>query len=615
MCGIAGVLGLDRDEGAARLRRALGAIAHRGPDGEGVHLADGVALGMRRLAIIDLAGGGQPIYDEERALAVVANGEIYNYRELLADLASRGHRFQSASDVNVIPHSYQERGVGAVEEWRGMFAAALWDDRRRKLVLWRDRVGKKPLYYAARGNLFAFGSELGAVHALLGERRPLRRAAIGDYLRYGFVPQPATAFEGILSLPPGSVLEVEPGRAPVVRRYWRREAGASFQGSRADALAELDRRLAEAVELRLRSDVPVGVFLSGGIDSGLVSHYAAKGNRADLMAFVVGVADPALDESGPATDVARRLGIPVERIDLDHAPTEVIERVAGLYGQPFADSSAVPSYLVSRQARAARTVVLNGDGGDEVFGGYRRYLLARRLRGAGRSVLSPVAAGLGQALATRSRRRGGAGFLARALRGAAVGEEERYRVYTADVMTGGALERCFPALAGETTLAPDERPRCRDLRSLMQSDFDHLLPSDLLVKMDIATMAHGLEARSPMLGAPLVEFAWTLPDEWLVGWKTSKPLLRSLAASRLPAPIGRAPKRGFEVPVARWLGGELRPMVQDLLLASDGRVAEWGERGALAELVERRTPFAGNWAQSVWALLMLELFLRGETAR
>jgi asparagine synthase (glutamine-hydrolysing) len=612
MCGIAGALGWGREDGEKRLRDALARIAHRGPDGTGLHAEDGVAIGMQRLAIIDLAHGQQPIYDESGNLATVCNGELYNYRELLAELAGRGHRFQSDSDVNVIPHSYEEQGTEAVHGWRGMFAAALWDRKERQLVLWRDRAGKKPLYYAAEDGRFAFASELPALLTLLSRRPGIRRAAVADYLRYGFVPQPATIYEGVHAVPPGGVLVVRPGEAPRVRRYWRRAAGAPFPGTRAEALAELDRRLAEAVRLRLRSDVPVGVFLSGGIDSGLVAHYAARENRADLMAFVVSVDDPALDEGPAALEVARRLGIPAERIDLAIAPLDVVGRIAALYGQPFADSSAVPSYLISRQASPTRKVVLNGDGGDEVFGGYRRYVLARSLGGAGRrsGILPPVTAGLGRLVAGRARRRGGAGFAARALRGLAVGEEERYRIWTADVMTGGTLDACFPALAEETTLSPGERPRCGDLRSLMQSDFEFLLPSDLLVKMDIATMANGLEARSPFLDVPLIEFAWSLPDRWLVEWRTSKPMLRSLAADRLPAGIVGAPKRGFEVPVARWLAGDLRPMVADLLLAADSRVAALGDAAEVADLVERRTPFAGNWGQSVWGLLMLELFLR-----
>lgn len=338
-----------------------------------------------------------------------------------------------------------------------------------------------------------------------------------------------------------------------------------------------------------------------------------------MLCFVVEVADPALNEVPTARQVAARLGLPIETIPLHIAPLEAIEKVSLLYGQPYGDSSAVATYFVAKAASAHRKVVLNGDGGDEVFAGYRRYWAARAfptLRQIPPSLKAPLAR-LGARLAHVAERRSDLGFMARTLRGLTLGDEERYLVWTQDLLSAGDLARCFPDLAAEGPPLGErlarlrgERMSCRTVREFQRSDYRLVLVDDLLSKMDMATMAHSLEARAPLLDTPLAEFTWSLPESWLLRLTETKPLLRALARRRLPADVARAPKRGFEVPVRQWLSNELRDLVGDVLLTGDSRVAQLGEPRAVRDFVAGRDGFAGNRPQAVWCLLMLELFLR-----
>lgn len=615
MCGIAGLVGLARGESEARVRMALERLRHRGPDGEGMHVSDDAVLGMRRLAIIDVEGGRQPIYDESGDLAVICNGEIYNYVELFRELKQRGHVLQSGSDVCVVPHLYQERGRDCLTPCRGMFAVALWDERRKALLLGRDRAGKKPLFWSCVREGLAFASELPALLALLDRVPPHDAAALRDYLQLGAVPHPRTIYQGVHALPPGSTLEFVVGGTPRVASYWQVTEPQLFRGSEEDALVMIEAGLREAVELRLRSDVPVGLFLSGGIDSGLVASFAAESGARDLLAFVVEVEDPVLNEAPAAIEVASRLGLPVEVVPLHMSPTAIVDRIPALYGQPFADSSAIPSFLVSQSAARRRKVVLNGDGGDELFAGYRRYLAASSSAAFPRG-LGPLARVLANGIMRQDGRRSRRGFAARTLRGLAVKDPERYAVWTTDLFDEPSLARVFPSIAaGDGGLPALERlrgepMRTTGLRHFMQTDFRVNLVDDLLVKMDIATMAHGLEARSPFLDIPLAELAWSIPPHMLLQRRATKPLLRSLARQRLPRSVSTAPKRGFEVPLAAWLRGPLRDMVFSTVLASDSRVAALGTARSIEGLVHATDGFPGNWSGAVWALLMLELFLR-----
>jgi asparagine synthase (glutamine-hydrolysing) len=620
VCGIAGLVGLDASLATVRVAEAMRRLVHRGPDGEGCHVSPAAVIGMRRLAIIDIAGGGQPIFNEDRSIAAVCNGELYNYLEELPALERRGHKLQSRSDVNLIPHLYEERGRLAFTGLRGMFAAAVWDERRRRLTLARDRAGKKPLFWARVGSGLAFASELPALLALLDEAPGLDPEALADYLRMSCVPHPRTVYRGVNALAPASTLEFTPGSEPVVTPYWSPGPGAMepFGGSLDAALEELDVRLREAVALRLRSDVPVGMFLSGGIDSGLVASYAAELGARDLLCFVVEVDDPGLDEAPQARRTAAHLGLPIETIPLRIVPREAVEKISLLYGQPYGDSSAIPTYLVAQGAARHRKVVLTGDGGDEVFAGYRRYwagLAAPFMRRAVASRAGAAAVRAAGRWGAGLARRSPLGFVLRTARGLSLPEVDGYLVLWVDLLGAGDLARCFPELASRGSLAQrleqlrGELPSFRSLRAFQLSDYRLSLVDDLLAKMDIATMANSLEARSPFLDTQLAEFSWSLPERWLLG-RVTKPLLRALAQRRLPPSAVKAPKRGFEVPVGAWLRSELRELVGDLLLGSGSRVAALGDGGAIRRFVTGRDGFSGNHAQAVWCLLMLELFLR-----
>jgi len=573
-------------------------------------------MGVCRLAVVDVAHGDQPIFNEDRTIAVVCNGELYNYVERFPELRSRGHRLQSGSDVNLIPHFYEELGRDAFVPVRGMFGAAIWDEPRRRLTLARDRVGKKPLFYSRVREGLAFASELAALLALLDRIPDHSPAALADYMRLGFIPHPETVYEGVFALPPGCTLAFSPGGAPDVAPYWSPSWPPPFTGTEADALARLEQLVGESVALRLRADVPVGLFLSGGTDSALVASYAAELGAKDLLCFVVEVPD--LNEAPAARRTAAWLGLPIETIPLHLAPLEAIEKVSLLYGQPYGDSSAVATYFLAKAASAHRKVVLNGDGGDEIFAGYRRYWSSRAIPALERVVSAhkrPLAS-LADGVARQVERRSAIGFAARTLRGLTQRDDERYLVWTQDLLGVADLARCFPQLAALGSVGDrlarlrGERISSRTVSEFLRSDYRLFLVDDLLSKMDIATMAHSLEARSPLLDVPLAEFTWSLPEQWLLRGAETKPLLRALARRRLPSDVASAPKRGFEVPVRRWLSQDLRDVVGDLLLAGDSRVAELGEPHAVRDFVAGRDSFAGNHAQAVWCLLMLELFLR-----
>ncbi len=621
MCGIAGMVGIPREVALPRVEEALRRLEHRGPDGSGIHQSARAVIGMRRLSIIDLQCGDQPIYNEDRSVACVCNGELYNYVEAFRILADKGHRLQSASDINLIPHFYEEYGRDAFGELRGMFAAAVWDESRKTLTLARDRAGKKPLFYAQVGDGLAFASELPALLACLDSTPQISSRAISIYLSLGFVPHPLTIYEGVFALPPASTLLFQECGKPVIRQYWSVPERIVFKGTRNDALEILDAKLTEAVSLRLRSDVPVGLFLSGGIDSGLVASYAAEAGARDLLCFVVEVEDAELNEARAAELVARQLGLPIETIPLDVSPIEAVGKVPLLFGQPFADSSAVPSYFVSKAAAAHRKVVLNGDGGDEIFAGYRRYWMGRLSPLLSRlpDTISRAANLLGENLAAGKGRRSAAGFAARVLRGAASSEWDRYLTWTSDLLHPHDIAEIFPDLqAGQPSESPLRELRgydvsTRSIDAFQKSDFKLILADDLLTKMDIATMANSLEARSPFLDIPLAEFAWSLPEQWRNKVGETKSMLRELARKRLPASISSAPKRGFEVPVKRWMETDLQPVLHDLLLAPDGRVGAYADRAQLSSFVKGTTGFPGNQAQTLWSLLMLEIFLRAPT--
>jgi len=625
MCGIAGVL----DLGAGP--RCLDAVDpmteclhHRGPDEGGTYRGDGIALGMRRLAIIDVAGSQQPLANADESLWLVFNGEIYNYVELRAELAPR-HALRTEGDTEVLLHLYEEHGPDFVTRLRGMFAFALWDARRRTLLLGRDRFGKKPLYVAQAPDRLLFASEIKGLLAAGGIDTTPDPTAIYQYLCFGFVPHPRTAYREIEAVPPAHTLEIDAEGRRTLRRYWHLPAGGTSMISRAEAVERTRDIFEESVRIRLRSDVPVGVFLSGGIDSGLVTAAASRASATPLQSFSVGFADARFDERPLARLVAERYGTRHTEIPVDLAaevrdPEALLSRLVGAYDQPFADSSAIPSTIVSREARKHLKVVLNGDGGDEAFAGYRRYsaaLLAQWMTTA----LGPLAPAAARLAPAPRQRRGPLAFALRLLEGVALPPRERYIRWSGLFTDRDARELVQPELLRDVTESARELVDARVGQCLawgirepaalmMAADATHVLPDDLLVKMDVATMANSLEGRSPFLDHVLVEHAVSLPDRVRASAFETKPILREIAKEWLPPEVVRAPKRGFEVPMASWLRNELRPFVVDRLLTPDARVNAIVRPAAVTRLIDEHLAERRDHASRIWALLFLECWLR-----
>ncbi|MFQ5494481.1 MAG: asparagine synthase (glutamine-hydrolyzing) [Phycisphaerae bacterium] len=622
MCGIAGVFG---DASHDRLRAMADSLAHRGPDDEGVwQSADGgIGVAYRRLAIIDPEGGRQPMGNEDGRIVTVFNGEIYNHSELRVELEARGHRFRSACDTEVIVHLYEEHGVDLAARLRGMFAIAVWDEEAKRLVLIRDRVGKKPLYYREAAGEFLFASEIKGVLAGSPTAPSLSKQAVADYLTFGVVPAPSTIYEHIHSLRPGEVMVVRDRRIESRRRYWQARMLPKVNITRGDAVDQIDERLREAVRIRLRSDVPVGCFLSGGLDSGIITAMAAEMHTGPLTTITVGFEDGVFDERGLARLVARRYGTDHRELVIRPDVAADLPAIAAAYDQPFGDSSAIPSYYVAREARSAVKVVLNGDGGDEVFAGYRRYVagwLSGRLWWAdtpdGRDLLGAIA----RRLPVPGGYRSAYAFGHRLLRGLSLEPAARYLAWAIDAFDRPGLTE-IGRDAGDGWLAhiqPGERlpgavlaglRECGPIDRMLGADLAMGLPDDLLVKMDIATMAHGLEARSPLLDHVLIDTVCRFPERLKLSGFTTKPLLRALGRRYVSREVQDAPKRGFEVPLVRWLRGPLRALSMDVLLARHGLVADLFDRRALHRLLSNGQGLdPARWSRRVWLLLMLGLW-------
>lgn len=599
------------------------ALAHRGPDDEGVWIQPEAGIGLvnRRLAIIDLEGGRQPITNEDASIVTVFNGEIYNYRELRDELTGKGHRFVTQSDTEVIVHLYEESEAEFAARLRGMFAIAIWDDRRRQLVLVRDRVGKKPLYYSRAGGDFHFASEIKALTAAAPQGLEIDYQSLADYLAWTVVPAPGTIYRRIRSVEPGHVMIVRDRAVHESRRYWRLTLRPKASVAEADAIDQIDTVLRRAVRLRLRSDVPVGVFLSGGIDSGIVTAMAAQESSGAITTISVGFEDHAFDERSEARWVAGQYATDHHEVTVRPDAVNVLPKIAAAYDQPFADSSAVPSFYVAAAARPLVKVVLTGDGGDEVFAGYRRYVAARlggQLRSVDGRTWRPMWRGLCRCLPAPQSFRTRYAFAHRFLRGLGMEPTDRYLAWAIDGFTIDSLRRLSRSPDWLAAIQPASRivhdAGADPVDAMLANDFGTVLPADLLVKMDIATMAHGLEARSPLLDHELIDLVSRYPASLKLGGRQTKPLLRKLALRYLPETICTAPKRGFEIPRLRWLREDLRSMRDDIILSRTGLLADLFDRDHLERFLALPPGLdPARWAGRVWTLLMLGLWDR--TAR
>ena len=615
MCGIAGAVSDEIDPSDEGLvARMLACLVHRGPDDQGIARSSVAVLGVRRLSVIDVAGGHQPMANEDGSVVAIQNGEIYNYRLLRDLLSARGHQFRTRADTEVIPHAYEEWGPHFVEHLRGMFALAVWDERRRTLVLARDRLGKKPLIYALDDRRLVFASELQAIHAALAQRR-VDEDAIGEYFAFGYVPAPRTGFAGVRKVRPGHLLVVTNG-ATEERRYWQVRYEPKLAISRAEAVQGFRTTFDEAVRVRLESDVPIGVLLSGGMDSSAVVASAARQVSSRLKTFSVGFAEAGYDELPYARLIAQRYGTDHHEFVVDMDAAAVLPQLVRHFGEPFADSSAIPTYWVARKAREHVTVVLNGDGGDELFGGYLRYRgvalagYVDRVPG-----LATLLAGTGDILPkalTRGRRLGRA---LRFMRAASRDQLERYYrwvgYFTGDrrtsTLAGPLAGRSYANLIAD---AADDAHASDRVERMMAADLTSYLPGDLLVKMDIATMANSLEARSPFLDQEVVDFVTALPRSYKVSARRSKILLREAMRGILPETTLTRAKMGFGVPVGPWLRGPLRPLLEDALLASDTHIRPLVQPAAVRQLVREHVSGGADHTPFLWCLLMLELWFR-----
>jgi asparagine synthase (glutamine-hydrolysing) len=631
MCGLVGIVDtrgrheISRDE----LVRMNEAQHHRGPDEVGMHVEPGVGLGHRRLSIIDLSTGQQPLYNEDRSVVIVYNGEIYNYQALIPELTALGHTFRTRSDTEVVVHGWEAWGPACVQRFRGMFAFALWDRNRSTLFLARDRLGVKPLYYSLLSDgTFLFGSELKALLAHPKLERRMDPCAVEEYFALGYIADPRTIFHGVFKLAPAHTLTVcrgEPLRPPV--EYWDPRFTLDRPMSLEDASEELTARLDESVRLRMISEVPLGAFLSGGVDSSAVVASMARASSEPVNTCSISFTDPEFDESRYARDVAQRYGTRhfAHRVQSDDF--DLIDELARVYDEPYADSSAIPTYRVCQLARRHVTVALSGDGGDENFAGYRRYRLhvaEERLRRAlplwlRRSTFGP----LGRAYPK-------ADWAPRFLRAKSTFESlgrdwtDAY-FHSVSILRDGMRARLFAPgfrsqLGGYGAVEVFRRHAARagtddPLAQVQYLDLKTYLVGDINTKVDRASMAHSLEVREPLMDHPLVEWLASLPSSLKVRGNEGKWLLKKAMEPRLPRDLLYRPKMGFAVPLSRWFRGPLRERVRTALLGE--RLADTGffEQKYLRELVDQHQSGLRDYSAPLWTLLMFDAFLRNVVDR
>lgn len=597
------------------------AIEHRGPDARGVHLERWAGLGIQRLRVIDLDTGDQPIFNEDRTIAVVLNGEIYNFRELRSRLEGNGHRFRTAGDTEVIAHLYEEEGPDLVRSLVGMFALAVLDGRRQRLLLARDRVGKKPLLYSLRGGVITFASELNAVMADDEVPRDVDHLALDGYLAHRWVPGPRTAFRAVSKLPPATTLVLDRAGARL-HKYWQLDYGREAQpATNGDISAELRARLRTATRRRMVADVPLGAFLSGGIDSSAVVAAMAEASSRPVKTFSIGFANKAYDELPQARLVAERFATDHHEFIVEPNAIELLPRIIRHFGEPFADPSAIPSFQVAELGSRHVTVALNGDGGDESFGGYTRYVANLALARADALPLGlrRTASGLRRVIPASGRIDSGRSRLRRVLATLPMTACERYAAYmtTLDgldrerLYTDEYRERVRDANAAETLNAEWDRSSATALLDrMLDVDVNTYLPDDLLTKMDIATMAHSLEGRSPFLDHELMEFAATLPAKAKVRGAEKKVVLRDALRGWIPDRILDAPKQGFRIPLADWFRDELREFARDVLTDPRTRGRGYFADAYVGELLSRHETGVEDRSQAIWTLLNFELWHR-----
>jgi asparagine synthase (glutamine-hydrolysing) len=624
MCGIAGIVGAadDRWIDRALIHQMCQTIVHRGPDDEGWIVKQGAGLGMRRLSVIDLAGGHQPIFSEDRKVWVVFNGEIYNFRELRKELEDRGHQFESHTDTEVIAHLYEDFGADCVHRLRGMFAFALFDERHRRLLLARDRLGKKPLHYAVAGGRLFFGSEIKAILAAAPELSATDPQALLQYFYFGYIPDPATAFTAIKKLSPGHLLEFENG-ALRIRRYWDLPKYSTHSpSSEQECIEQLEKQLDEAVRIRLIADVPLGALLSGGIDSSTVVALMARASSRPVKTFSIGFRQADFNEADHARIVAERFRTEHHELFLEPKVVETVDSLSRGLEEPFGDSSMLPTYYVSRLARERVTVALSGDGGDEIFAGYDRYRIHAR-----RGKFNKLPAAMGRFYRRHLFPKLPRGFRGRRLiYNLSLPPRERY-VDMISFLPGWERDNPLLSRSFRESTRNTEDPQEIMFRHFEQADaYDDLsriqyldtktyLAEDILTKVDRMSMATSLEVRSPFLDHVLVEWASGLAPAWKLRGDQQKYVLRKLAERLgVPASILSLPKRGFAVPLVHWMRNEMREFI--LTTLTEPRTLQRGylDPVGVDVLLSEHFSLRHDHSDAIWRLLMFELWHRNYLA-
>ncbi|MFM7316382.1 MAG: asparagine synthase (glutamine-hydrolyzing) [bacterium] len=626
MCGIAGAISnstvSDADNTAAFVQRACGVMAHRGPDADGFWSDGQAMLGHRRLAIIDLtAGGRQPMTNEDGTLWITFNGEIYNFQELRDELAKAGHSIKSQSDTEVILHAYEQWGERCVERFRGMFAFAIWDTRKKRLFAARDRVGKKPFFYHWDGQTFRFASEIAAIVSDSGVSRRINPSAIDYYLTWGYIPAPMTPYADVHKLPPAHTLVFEAsdsGWLVTTNKYWQLAYSPKSNLRFEDACEEIRLLLTEAVRLRMISDVPLGAFLSGGIDSSIIVGLMAGLSSRPVKTFSIGFRESRFNELDHARRIASRWGTEHHEFIVEPDAVGILPNLVRHYGEPYADSSAIPTYYVSKVTREHVTVALNGDGGDEGFLGYERYLangIAEKLsRIPGSSIAVSLA---GKLIPGSTDSKNVMQRIKRFLKVASMPERDRYahwigyfgqadknklykKGFSELVDSADSLHWYERLVKSEPGLSAIERANLADIQSY--------LPYDLLVKVDIASMACSLEARSPLLDHKVLEFGARLPVEFKLQGKKGKQILRQAFSDLLPPENVNRRKAGFGVPVGDWFRGPMQEMLRQVLGSKSATIRGYLAGDEIDRLLHEHVSNRQDHTFKVWNLLMLELW-------
>jgi asparagine synthase (glutamine-hydrolysing) len=620
MCGIAGFADRQHPSGSrketdfALVHAMCEVIRHRGPDDEGIHVEGGVGLGMRRLSIIDLSTGHQPMHNEDESVWIVFNGEIYNYRELRAQLEAAGHRFYTSSDTETIVHAYEQWGEECFARLRGMFGLALWDRRARTLLLARDRAGIKPLHYAEHGGRLYFGSELKSLLAAGAVDGAIDLESLDHYLSFLYTPRDRSIFNGVSKLPPGHALRWRHGHAEV-RPFWQISADQTFRGTAEDAAEELRRVLADAVRSHMVSDVPLGAFLSGGVDSSAVVGLMAEASDRPVKTFSIGFDEPEYDELEHARTVAAHFSTDHHEFVVRPDALGILDRLIEHFDEPFADSSAIPTWYVSEIARQHVTVVLSGDGGDELFGGYDRYLPHPRVERFDRLPIPGRRKAAAMVWPMLPHGAQGKNFLrhvsldtdARFIDSVALfRDDEKAALYSPELRASlrGAsakktLARHFDRFAA---LAPHDR--------MMRFDFETYLPEDVLTKVDRMSMAHSIESRVPLLDNRVIDFAAALPAHLKIRQGRRKHVLKEAVKGLLPPGILDRKKQGFGVPLDVWFRGRLRDVFADVLGSARTRQRGYFQPAFIERIVQEHVSGRRDHTLRLWQLLVFELWQR-----